>query len=98
MVSVVIPLYNKRQSIANTLQSVLSQTYSCFEIVVVDDGSTDDSAEIVRQFRDERIRLIQKENGGVCSARNLGIRESKGEFVALLDADDTLVPDCLEER
>lgn len=88
MISVVIPLYNKEKSIARTIDCVLSQTYQNFEVVVVDDGSTDSSAAIVDQFEDGRIRLICKENGGVSSARNRGIKEANSEYIAFLDADD----------
>ncbi len=97
-ISVVIPLYNKAQSIKNTLNSVLSQSFQDFEIVVVDDGSTDDSAEVVNGVEDKRIRLIQKENGGVCSARNRGIKEAKYDYIALLDADDGWDKDYLAEQ
>ena len=69
MFSVVIPLYNKELSIINTIQSVLDQTFQNFEIVVVNDGSTDRSVEMVEQFNDPRIRIINKSNGGVSSAR-----------------------------
>ena len=88
MISVVIPLYNKEASIANTLNCVLSQTYQDLEIVVVDDGSSDNSAAIVETFKDPHIRLIHQPNGGVSAARNTGIKEAKGEYVAFLDADD----------
>ena len=96
MISVVIPLYNKQQSIVATLQSVLAQTYQNFEIVVVDDGSTDNSAQVVKEFfktnpslvEGDKGRLIKKKNGGVSSARNLGIIEAKGEYIAFLDGDD----------
>lgn len=88
MISVVIPLYNKECSISATLQSVLNQTYADFEIVVVDDGSTDNSADIVSAYNDKRIRLIRKTNGGVSSARNEGILAAKGEYIAFLDGDD----------
>ena len=88
MFSVVIPLYNKELSIINTIQSVLDQTFQNFEIVVVNDGSTDRSVEMVEQFNDPRIRIINKSNGGVSSARNRGIQEAKYELVAFLDADD----------
>lgn len=98
MISVVIPLYNKEQSIAATLQSVCEQTYTNIEVLVVDDGSTDKSAEIAALYQDARIRLIYKENGGVCSARNRGIREAKGEYVALLDADDLWDKEYLAEQ
>lgn len=88
MFSVVIPLYNKEQSITNTIQSVLDQTFQDFEIVVVNDGSTDKSVERVKAFDDPRIRIIDKPNGGVSSARNRGIEEAKYEWIAFLDGDD----------
>lgn len=97
MISVVIPLYNKQNSVADTLRSVLRQSYPDFEIVVVDDGSTDRSAAVVAEIArsDDRIRIIQKKNGGVSSARNAGISESKSEFIAFLDADDIWEPEYL---
>lgn len=88
MISVVIPLYNKKERIADTLRCVLAQSYRDFEVVVVDDGSTDDGASVVAGFSDPRIRLVTQVNSGVSSARNRGISEASGEFVALLDADD----------
>ena len=96
MISVVIPLYNKKDSVAHTLECVLNQTYQEFEIVVVDDGSTDGSAEVVEGFADERIRLIRQENGGVSAARNRGIKETRSEYVAFLDADDEWKPEHLQ--
>lgn len=98
MFSIVIPLYNKAKSIENTINSILSQTFQEFEIIVVDDGSTDSSAEVVKTISDNRIRLIQKENGGVCSARNRGIIEAKYDYVAFLDADDTWDENYLLEQ
>jgi|SRR5690625_639018 len=96
MFSVVIPLYNKELSIRNTLQSVLDQTFTDFEIVIVNDGSTDSSAAIVEEFTDPRIRLIHQENQGVSAARNRGIREAKNEWIAFLDGDDLWKEDHLE--
>ena len=88
MISVVIPLYNKEKQIKRTLQSVLTQTFQDFEIVIVNDGSTDNSTIEVEKIKDSRIRLIHQENAGVSAARNKGIEEAKYELIALLDADD----------
>lgn len=96
LISVIIPLYNKESSIAQTLQSVFSQDYSDFEIVVVDDGSTDNSVEIVEAMNDPRIRLIKQENGGPSKARNTGVKNAKGEWIVFLDADDEMLPNALE--
>lgn len=104
MISVVIPLYNKAQSIRKTLDSVLAQTYKDFEIVVVDDGSTDGSADVAEAMLHEckvygvecRGKVIRKANGGVSSARNIGIMEAKGEYIAFLDGDDLWHPEYLE--
>lgn len=98
MISVVIPLYNKEQSITNTLQTVLNQTYQDFEVVIVDDGSTDHSVEEVAKVTDPRIRLIHQSNTGVSAARNQGIEEARGEFIAFLDADDEWNPDYLKTQ
>lgn len=98
MISVVIPLYNKEKSIGATLQSVCAQTFTDFEVIVVDDGSTDKGGEIAEGYTDPRIRVIHKPNGGVCSARNRGIQESQGEYVALLDADDQWDGQYLQEQ
>jgi hypothetical protein len=98
MITVVIPLYNKERQIAHTLQTVLAQTYQDFEVVIVDDGSNDHSADIVLSFCDPRIRLIRQINAGVSAARNRGIAEARGEFVALLDADDEWMPDYLSTQ
>ena len=96
MISVVIPLYNKEASIAQSLKSVLSQEYDDFEVVIVDDGSTDGSVSIVEAMNNPRIRLIKQENGGPSKARNTGVKNAKGEWILFLDADDELEPDALE--
>lgn len=95
MISVVIPLYNKEKQIANTLSTVLSQSYQDFEIIIVDDGSTDGSVEEVHKIKNARIRLIHQANAGVSAARNRGIEEARGEYVAFLDADDEWKPEYL---
>ena len=92
-VSVIIPLYNKSQYIARTLDSVLAQTFQDYEVIVVNDGSTDDGPRIVRQYRDPRLRLVSQENRGLSGARNRGIAESRTDWVAFLDADDEWMPE-----
>jgi glycosyltransferase involved in cell wall biosynthesis len=96
IVSVVIPLYNKEPHVKRALRSVLKQTIQDFEIIVVDDGSTDNSLDKVKSFSDPRIRLIVQENSGVSTARNRGIDEAKSGLIAFLDADDEWMPDYLE--
>jgi len=94
--TVVIPLYNKENSILSTLKSVLEQTYKNFELIVVNDGSTDKSLKVIEHLRDDRIRIVDKENGGVSSARNEGIKLAKFPWIALLDGDDLWLPNFLE--
>lgn len=95
MISIVIPLWNKAPYVRRCLDSVLAQTYGDFEAVVVDDGSTDDGPDQVAAIGDGRIRLIRQSNGGVAVARNRGVAEARGEWVAFLDADDEWTPDHL---
>jgi glycosyltransferase involved in cell wall biosynthesis len=95
-ISVVIPLYNKGPYIARALNSVLSQTVQNFEVIVVDDGSTDDGADVVRGVEDPRIMLIQQENQGVSAARNRGIEAARANLIAFLDADDEWLPKHLQ--
>lgn len=97
MFSVVIPLYNKEKQIKRTLDTVLNQSYTNFEIVIINDGSTDKSVEVVKGINDPRIRLIDQKNGGVSAARNRGIRESKNKWIAFLDADDLWEKNKLDE-
>ena len=95
MISVVIPLYNKAQHIAETLSSVLAQSVLPSEIIVIDDGSTDGGAQVVRQFESAGVRLITQTNQGVSAARNRGLEEATGDYVAFIDADDLWLPDHL---
>ena len=97
MISVVIPLYNKEKYIKETICKVLNQTYQNFEIIIINDGSKDKGPDIVSEINDQRVKLFNKENGGVSSARNIGIEKSQFEYIAFLDADDEWLPNHLEE-
>ncbi len=94
-ISVVTPLYNKELSISRSLESVLAQTLTNFEVVVVDDGSTDSSAARVRAFADPRVRLVEQPNRGAAAARNRGLQEARAPYIAFLDADDAWMPEFL---
>ncbi len=100
LVSIVIPCYNQGKFVKRTIASVLQNKYRPIEILVIDDGSKDDSAAIVQamQQRFPEVKLLQKENGGVSSARNHGIRNAQSEYIAFLDADDLFYPDSLAQR
>ncbi len=97
-VSVVIPCYNTGQYLAEAIQSVLDQTYRDWELIVVDDGSTDNTREIAYSFSDPRIRYVYQENRGLSAARNMGIHSSQGEFLQFLDADDLILPAKFEQQ
>ena len=97
MISIIIPLYNKQKSIYKTLESVLNQSFQDFEVLVINDGSTDSGGNIVSSISDERVRLINQDNLGVSAARNRGIKEAKYEWIAFLDADDLWQVNHLEE-
>lgn len=96
MFSVIMPAYNAEGFIDTALKSVLLQKYGDFELIVVDDGSKDNTKEKILKHKDERIKYIRQENSGVSAARNRGILESRGEFVCFLDSDDEWRPDHLE--
>lgn len=98
LISVIIPAYNAESFVAKAIDSVLSQTYSRFEVIVVNDGSTDNTETIVKNYSDTRIRLISQKNGGLSCARNTGIRSAKGEYLAFLDADDYWMPEKLVKQ
>lgn len=94
--SVIIPTYNRAHIIKRAIQSVLVQTFTDFEIIVVDDGSTDDTEKRVHEFRDTRIKYLFQPNAGVCSARNYGITASQSKFLCFLDSDDSVLSDWLD--
>ena len=98
MISVIIPLFNKENLILRTLHTVLNQTFQRFEIIIVNDGSTDKSIAEVNKIKDERIRIINQVNSGVSAARNRGIQEAKYELIAFLDADDEWKEDYLQTQ
>ena len=97
MISVVIPLYNKRNHIIRTVDSVLAQTFTDYELIIVDDGSSDGSPNLVENQRGDHIKLIRQANEGVSSARNHGVKAAKGDLIAFIDADDTWEPHFLAE-
>lgn len=97
LISIIVPLFNKEEQISRTINSVLNLSYNKWELIIIDDGSTDNSASIVKTYiHDERIKYVYKSNGGVSSARNLGISVSKGKWIIFLDADDYFLPDALD--
>lgn len=99
LVSIVMPAYNSEQYIQESIESVLRQTYTNWELLIVDDCSSDSTADIVRTFQDERIRYIKNEqNGGAAVCRNRALREAKGKWIAFLDSDDRWFPEKLEKQ
>ena len=100
LVSVIIPAYNAEKSIGKTIMSVLNQTYRSLEVIVVDDGSSDRTAAIVKSYAqtDKRVIFLQQNNSGVAAARNLAIAKSKGEFIAAIDADDSWYPQNIAKQ
>lgn len=96
MISIIIPVYNAAQTLDDSINSVINQQYKDIEIILVDDGSRDNSGELCKKWErnDKRVKIIAKENGGVSSARNAGIAAARGEFIMMLDSDDKLTPDA----
>ena len=94
-ITVIVPVYNVKDYLPQCIESVLQQTWRNFELLLIDDGSTDGSADICNLYAEEdlRIRCVHKENGGVSSARNRGLDEAKGEYISFLDSDDYFDPD-----
>ena len=100
LVSVIIPLYNREKTIQRAVDSVLNQIYTNIEVIVVDDGSTDDSVKMLHKYGgDERVKVFcQPQNKGANAARNRGIREARGEYIAFHDSDDAWLPDRKRTR
>lgn len=100
LVSIITPCYNGARFLGETIESVLAQTYPNWEMIIVDDGSIDNSAEIARNYmgKDNRIKLIQQANGGSAAARNNGIKNANGRYIALLDSDDLWEPEFLDSQ
>lgn len=96
MISVIIPAYNAARTIRRCIQSVLDQTYTEWEMIIVDDGSKDNTLDICQSYDDSRIRVLHKENGGVSSARNHGLKFAQGDYIAFIDSDDFIEADYLE--
>lgn len=96
MISVIIPAYNAARTIRRCIQSVLNQRYTEWEMIIVDDGSKDDTLDICQSYDNSRIRVLHKENGGVSSARNMGLKFAQGDYIAFIDSDDFIESDYLE--
>ena len=97
-ISIIVPVYNSEKYLPETAQSILKQSFSDFELILVDDGSKDGSGKICDQLaaKDTRIKVIHKTNGGICSARNAGLKEAAGEYIAFCDNDDIYLPGLVE--
>lgn len=97
LVSIIIPTYNCERYISQTIDSVLAQDYNAIELLIIDDGSTDNTKKIVLDYGD-RLRLISRKNSGVCVARNMGLAEAKGQFICWMDHDDYWYPDKISQQ
>lgn len=99
LVSIIIPMYNVENCIATCVQSVIKQSYTNFELLLIDDGCIDRTCDICREFieNDKRIYLIRKQNGGVSSARNLGLKKANGNYVCFIDSDDYVSSDYVKK-
>ena len=97
-VSIILPVYNREDTIRNTIDSVIQQTYKNFELIIIDDGSNDDSQKICSEYvqKDDRIKLIKKENGGPSQARNVGLEMANGKYLMFIDSDDEYKTNMIE--
>ncbi|MEM7108540.1 MAG: glycosyltransferase family 2 protein [Bacteroidota bacterium] len=98
LVSIITPFFNAEQYLHEAVESVVSQSYANWELLLINDGSTDRSAAVAKSFKNFRIRYFEKPNGGVSSARNIGLKKMRGDYFCFLDADDTMPPQSLESR
>lgn len=96
-ISIIMPCYNRAGTIARSIETVLGQTFVDWELIIIDDGSTDDSPAVIQRYDDKRIKLYTQTNRGVCAARNAGLSHAQGDIIAFLDADDTWAPECLSK-
>lgn len=96
MISVIIPVYNRENTIKRAIMSVLNQSFRDIELIVIDDGSTDNSANVIKAIKDERLKYVYQSNKGACVARNHGIDIAKGDYIAFHDSDDIWLPDKLK--
>lgn len=97
LVSVIVPVYNTGESVKKTIDSILGNTYENFEIIVVNDGSTDNTGELLNKIKSAKVKIYNKKNGGPSSARNFGIEKSKGEYLLFVDSDDEIKPEFVEK-
>ena len=95
-ISIIMPVYNKEKYIKKAIESILNQTFKDWEMLIIDDGSTDDSLAVCRIFEDPRIHVISTENSGVSHARNIGVDKAQGEYLTFVDGDYYLAADYLE--
>ena len=98
LVSVVIPTFNRGNFVRWAIQSALSQTHSAVEVIIVDDGSTDETEEVIQTIKDPRVRYFRTDNQGNYCARNIGLEKAKGEFIAFLDSDDQFLPEKIAKQ
>ncbi|MFK5976789.1 MAG: glycosyltransferase family A protein [Sulfurovum sp.] len=98
LVSIITPAYNAEKYIAEAIESVIDQSYTNWELIIINDGSSDSTEDIIKSFRDSRIKLINQSNGGVSSARNRGLKIARGEYITFLDADDKLPQNSIKVR
>ncbi|MBP5534914.1 MAG: glycosyltransferase family 2 protein [Alphaproteobacteria bacterium] len=96
-ISVIVPVYNAEKYLLSTLQSIFNQTFKNFEVICVNDGSTDDSLNLLKKIKDKRLRIINQRNQGVSVARNVGVRNARGKWISFFDADDLMMPTFLEK-